>query len=79
MKKTRRRTRSVVKKITIVIEARDRSDGSDVSTITIGSAIDRIFVTGGRDWDYIKGAAHQVISVIGLSKHGRDVTITTEP
>lgn len=73
------RRRPAIRKITIVIEARESSDGSDVSTTTRGKAIERIFQDGGEDWTFLKGAAHQVISVIGLSRHGRDVTITTEP
>jgi hypothetical protein len=75
----RRRSRSVARKITIVIEARKSDDGSDVSTTTRGKAINRIFDNGGEDWTWIKGAVHQVIAVIGLSRHGRDVTITSEP
>lgn len=63
----------------IVIEARKKSDGSDVSTGVEGKVAERIFQEGGDDWTHLKGAVHQVISVIGLSRHGRDVMIKTEP
>lgn len=71
--------RPLIRRLTIVIEARGSSDGSDVSTGVHGKAVSRIFDKGDEDWSRIKGAAFQAISAIGLSRYGRDVTITSEP
>ena len=73
------RRKPKVSRLVIVIEAREKSDGSDVSYKVEGKAVEKIFDEGGQDWTDLKGAFFKAISVIGLSRHGRDVTIRTEP
>lgn len=68
-----------IKKLTIVIEARESSDGSSVSMSINGKALEKIFQDGVDNWIQIKGSIHHLIGEIGLTKHGRNVTITSEP
>lgn len=68
-----------IKKLTITIEAKERSDGADVSIGINGKVIGKIFQDGEDNWTQIKGAVHHLIQEIGLTRFGRDVMITSEP
>jgi hypothetical protein len=68
-----------IKRLTIVIEARESSDGSSVSMSINGKVLEKIFDDGVDNWTQLKGCVHQIIGEIGLTRHGRNVKITSEP